>query len=377
MIRLLLAWCLALSVFGSMPVRADVVDWDLSNGHFYTETNGGRAGYGFAIVDDDQARFWSEFRRIGGVAIVGYPISQRFIWNGFVSQAMQKGVLQWRAGENRAVFVNVFDQLAASGFDPLLQSTKFTPPSADWSGDTGLAWDRIVARHLALLDTNPAIRAAYYAVPDPLNLYGLPVSPVTDFGPVLVLRCQRVVLQQWKTEMPWAHAGQVVTANGGDVVKEVGLLPADMFTPIPASLIPGPAINSDEEYGLYLINQSRSQAGLPPLILDHGMSKVAYDHSADMALHNYFGHTTPAGISVATRLKNAGIHFGFVSEIIGWTDGYPDRAKAIEAIHNSMIDEVAPDDPHREAILSTRYHRVGVGIYVYGTKVYYTADFAD
>ena len=27
---------------------------------------------------------------------LGYPISRRFMWDGFVSQAMQKVVLQWR-----------------------------------------------------------------------------------------------------------------------------------------------------------------------------------------------------------------------------------------------------------------------------------------
>jgi lipoprotein-anchoring transpeptidase ErfK/SrfK len=39
------------------------------------------------------------------------------------------------------------------------------------------------------------------------------------------------VFQQWKVDMPWAGAGQVVIANGGDVAKEAGLLPQDILTP--------------------------------------------------------------------------------------------------------------------------------------------------
>jgi N-acetylmuramoyl-L-alanine amidase len=71
-------------------------------------------------------------------------------------------------------------------------------------------------------------------VGDPVQANGLPVSDVVDFGDVLVLRCQRVVLQQWKVDVPWARAGQVTFALGGDIAKEAGILPD------PAALLPAP-----------------------------------------------------------------------------------------------------------------------------------------
>jgi hypothetical protein len=44
-------------------------------------------------------------------------------------------------------------------------------------------------------------------------------------GNVLVLRAQRVVLQEWKQDTPWAKAGEVTVALGGDIAKELGILP--------------------------------------------------------------------------------------------------------------------------------------------------------
>jgi hypothetical protein len=84
----------------------------------------------------------------------------------------------------------------------------------------------VMARHLAFLAANPTLQAFYYATPDWLDRYGLPTSAVTDEGNVLVVRCQRAALQLWKVNQPFAKAGQVTVANGGDLLKERGWLPA-------------------------------------------------------------------------------------------------------------------------------------------------------
>ncbi|MBI2935006.1 MAG: N-acetylmuramoyl-L-alanine amidase, partial [Chloroflexi bacterium] len=87
---------------------------------------------------------------------------------------------------------------------------------------------------LALLDANPAIKSRYLGTPDALNVYGLPVSRVVDNGNHFVVRFQRTVMQQWKVDVPWARAGQVTIANGGDIAKEAGLLPPEaVATEIP------------------------------------------------------------------------------------------------------------------------------------------------
>ena len=212
-------------------------DYAIPGGHFYTQANGqgGAGGSGFAITDDSAARFWSEFRRLGGVNALGYPISDRFMWDGFQVQATQRVVMQWRPEAGQVYFVNVYDRMHELGKDDWLRAFRQTPGIADWSGDSGLPWERVVARHLALLDGYPKIRARYNAVAgDPVQMNGLPMAPVTDMGAFLMLRAQRVTIQQWKVEAPasGAHAGDVVVTLGGDEGKMAGIYPdAAAFSP--------------------------------------------------------------------------------------------------------------------------------------------------
>lgn len=208
-------------------------DYDVAGGHFYTQTNGrgGEGGQGFAITDEDGVRLWSEFQRLGGVAELGYPVSRRFTWNGFVVQATQRAVLQWRPEVGQVYLANVFDALHERGKDPWLQSYRATPPLLDTSPDSGLSWDQVVDRHIAFLNNNAAIRTSYWNDSDPLQHYGLPMS-YADFGNVYVIRCQRATFQQWKADVPWARAGQVTIANGGDVALEAGLFDQSVGQPV-------------------------------------------------------------------------------------------------------------------------------------------------
>jgi glucose/arabinose dehydrogenase len=91
----------------------------------------------------------------------------------------------------------------------------------------------VVARHLALLEADADLRAAYLADRDAVTVNGLPVAPIQRLGDALVLRAQRKVFQKWLVNTPFAAAGQVVVANSGDVAKEAGLYPAAAITPRP------------------------------------------------------------------------------------------------------------------------------------------------
>lgn len=196
-------------------------------GHWYTETNGDPvpALYGFGVFDYPTIKFWSEFQLLGGVPVLGYPVSGEFGQDGFVDQAFQKAILQGHPETGHVAFLNVFDLLHDAGLDPQLQAMRQVPPPLSTSSDTGKTWDQVVARHQALLAGDPALRGAYFADPDPLAHYGLPMTGPTDMGNVVVVRCQRAVLQRWKVATPWAAAGQVTIANGGDIAKEFGLAP--------------------------------------------------------------------------------------------------------------------------------------------------------
>ena len=88
-----------------------------------------------------------------------------------------------------------------------------------------------MAGRLALLDPQPPIDRRYESASDPLNFFGLPTSKVEDMGNHFAVRLQRGVIQLWKVDVPWARAGETTVANGGDVAKEAGLLPAEAIQP--------------------------------------------------------------------------------------------------------------------------------------------------
>ncbi|HEY3110472.1 MAG TPA: N-acetylmuramoyl-L-alanine amidase [Chloroflexota bacterium] len=209
---------------------AGPLDWPVEQGRFYTQA-AGAAGVGYVVSDADGAPFLTALKANGGPSALGYPISRRFQWGGTTVQAFQKAVLQWLPSENRVAFLNVFDDLSKAGRDDWLLTVRSTP-TQDWlDNESQLGWDQIVKGRLAFLDANPAIRARYFSVPDPLTLYGLPASHVEDMGNHYAVRLQRAVIQQWKVEVPWAKAGEVTVANGGDIAKESGMFPQPALQP--------------------------------------------------------------------------------------------------------------------------------------------------
>ncbi|MDE3077776.1 MAG: hypothetical protein KGJ86_20335, partial [Chloroflexota bacterium] len=111
---------------------------------------------------------------------------------------------------------------------------------ASWPDEAGKSWTNISQKRYKLLDSNPAIKTAYFSVDDPVNMYGLPTSEWLN-GPLgSALRFPDVVFQQWKTALPWASPGQVQLANGGDLLKESGVLGPAPFAP---QTVPPPQVH--------------------------------------------------------------------------------------------------------------------------------------
>lgn len=246
MIRYFMALLLAIMMIGSglltpMVTNAAAADYDIPGGHFYTQAAGPQAvmGTGFAILDlglDDRGQiinFWSEFKRLGGVSALGYPASNRFILDGFVTQATQRVLMQWRPEVHQVYFVNVFDKLHDLGLDSQLQTKYQVPPPVNVN-DVGKPFSQVVAERQAYLNANPAIKQKYFSMSDPLQLNGLPTSQVTDAGGVFdIIRSQRIVIQYWKKSLPGiANAGDVTVGLGGDIAKEFGLVPTYAQTPL-------------------------------------------------------------------------------------------------------------------------------------------------
>ncbi len=196
---------------------------------YYPET-------GFTVTNSSQHRFLSEFDRLGGVNAFGYPISNPFESEGFVYQAFQRAVLQWRPEVGQAYLANTMDWLSDYGRDSYLWSLGIPLPAQDSGG----SWQRVVAERESWL-IEPAIAAAYRAGGG-YNRYGLPASLPEQSGPYVVQRFQRYAFQLWVEDVPGMPArGSVVGTLAGALVAEAGIIPAWALVPgEPGSTTPPP-----------------------------------------------------------------------------------------------------------------------------------------
>jgi hypothetical protein len=204
------------------------LDVDIAGGRAFRQANGfnGAGELGFAVIDDTQASLWSEFQRWGGVDRLGYPVSNRFEFKGYWTQAFQKLALQWRPELQQAVPVNVVDELGLAGVDQWLDRTRQVPPALDTAADVGLDWESVVSRHVELLAFYSELLDFYRAEPLAVEMYGLPLA-VKDYGGFVSVRLQRATLQLWRD----ASGSRVVVGNASDMAKEIGMWPQDAATP--------------------------------------------------------------------------------------------------------------------------------------------------
>ena len=237
------------------------LDYAAADEHFFAQT-GSDTGLGFYVRDDADARFLSAFRAGGGEHALGYPVSQRYLRDGFIYQAFQKAILQWPVGGDRAHFANTVDWLGRIGADADLYAQRQVPFYFPLAADRGLDpadpedFAHIVQNHLQLLAVDDVIREFFLKEPRWLELYGLPVS-YEDFGPVRVLRSQRQIIQVWNVPGIGGPVGQAVLANTGDIAKEFGLLPEAATVPV------SPPVRAGD--GLYA-TALPGRAGSPALV---------------------------------------------------------------------------------------------------------------
>jgi len=207
-------------------------DWETLNGSFFTQgTDIEDRSLGFRITNDGGIALWRDFKALGGPDRLGYPISRRFEYAGIVAQVTQKAVLEWDPIEARAVPVAVYDLLSMADLDGWLETKRLVPPAVRPLPGEPAFTEAIARERLRWLDASPALKAAYLAADDPLEVNGLPSAPITDMGRVVVLRTQRRVFQYWKVSTTFARAGQVSVMAVGEVVRESELFPAGAFDP--------------------------------------------------------------------------------------------------------------------------------------------------
>ncbi len=363
-LRLLLALVLALPALALFPATSHAgppLDWDIPDGHFFTQTNArplGTTTSGYAVTNELGIPFWDEFRARGGEFVLGYPVSHRFIFDGFVTQAFQKSVFQWRPDTQEVAFLNTFEALTDKGFDEFLVDRQIPRPFPPAPDEATLPFEEVAARHLGLLDQNEAIRNVYFSFPNPIDRFGLPVS-LEDFPNVFVIRAQRAAFQFWKIDTPFAAAGEVTVVNGGDLAKEAGLWPGFALVPsrAPVEFVPGPGAiqsrNPDYSMNVFVFaNPTTTQRDLQNVVdaafnwqkslfqwrLIEGAGKGAFDFSeADRVVRA----TNDAGLKLIARLDFAPAW----ARADGRTDGPPDNPQDFGDFVFALVDRYKLGSP--------------------------------
>lgn len=106
-----------------------------------------------------------------------------------------------------------------------------------------------------------------------------------------------------------------------------------------------------EQLAFRLINRDRAEHGLPALVWDEDLARIARAHSEDMRDAGYFAHVSPQRGTLGDRFAHAGYEARFSAENIA-------RNPLVYDAQVGLMESLG----HRANILSLRPTRVGVGV---------------
>ena len=229
---------LALALMGGVflaPARdaqaESAADTATAQGWFYSQAGPGD-GLGFEVTDAEDIPFWTFFQSAGGVARLGYPISNRWSTGPLTFQAFQKAVLQWTVADGMT-FLNVYDVLSKAGRDPWLRTARGVPFPPDPGAADGRSFDEVLAERLEILKRYPEIERHWFRNDRWLDTYGLPVV-VEDRDNIVVLRAQRAVFWLWRPDTePAVSPPTVLISHSGLDYRDGGVMPAEATAAIP------------------------------------------------------------------------------------------------------------------------------------------------
>jgi uncharacterized protein YkwD len=132
-------------------------------------------------------------------------------------------------------------------------------------------------------------------------------------------------------------------------------------------------IPAAREQLLTQVNAERTRAGLSLLELDDLAGKVASDHARDMVGGEFLSHWGRDGRKPYHRYSFAG-GTDALQENVSSAENIQSATRAgvlkdLYEMHQSMFDEVPPDDGHRKTILYPQHTHVGFGIAMQGRRV--------
>ncbi len=150
---------------------------------------------------------------------------------------------------------------------------------------------------------------------------------------------------------------------------------ANRFTFLPLVLgIEGTEPTTEADEVVVLVNAERARVGCAPLQVSSQLRAAAQKHTEDMAINDYFSHTSLDGHSPWDRIRAEGYNFWSAAENIA--AGYTSPASVMDAWMNS--------DGHRANILNCGLEDIGVGYYYLANDTgnlnyrhYWTQDFGS
>lgn len=123
----------------------------------------------------------------------------------------------------------------------------------------------------------------------------------------------------------------------------------------------GSAISQQAQTVLQLVNEERAKQGLKSLMLSTNLTSIANTKAKDMAVNNYFSHTSPTYGSPFEMLQHFGVSYRSAGENIAAGQ------KTAQDVMNAWMNSSG----HRANILNSSYTELGVGYYAggsYGTE---------
>ena len=116
--------------------------------------------------------------------------------------------------------------------------------------------------------------------------------------------------------------------------------------------------NDIEKRAFEQTNAMRVKNGLPPLVWDGDVCRMARIHSESMSRQGYFSHVTPEGLRLRARARVVGIlQYSVLGENIAYNQGYDDPGAF--AVERWMASE-----KHRANILSPEFKAMAIGSFV-------------
>ena len=174
-------------------------------------------GSGYWITNASGIPLWDGYTGLGGLDLLGPPLSGRFLMDGLVSQAVHGAVLQWEPMAGKVVPASVFNALSQAGQDSWLSAIHRIPKAGP--------------PDLGILDRDPLIKAVFLQDGDWQIQFGLPVS-YADYADVSIVRAEKQAFQRWKVDTQWgARVGDVTRVNAGAIAVEAGIVPEEAKAP--------------------------------------------------------------------------------------------------------------------------------------------------